>query len=262
MAAPDIVRSTSYTPAAAAADIVAFNHPAYDIVAQAVAVPVAEARNIVVAPEITRTANSSNVLAVPDSADINHGLNASESPAAGSGPRLNAPPASRLDLLVSLPGLRVDFQGMAIARNSILNVREIEAPTVPDASSTVSPLPLPRSPNLPPTASSTGDEAESVMPLSTPLEQVAGALSFMPPLNVAAVEQGMRRFLGQMQRVGEDLADPGQPVGLGFWLVAGAAAAVACEIARRQFRQPVTGLTLEGNWLAGSPPDRPFENRA
>jgi hypothetical protein len=62
-------------------------------------------------------------------------------------------------------------------------------------------------------------------------------LAFLPSLDLAGLEQGIQQFLDQLERVGERLLGDGDGGGLGVWLAAGVAAAVACEIGRRQLRR-------------------------
>jgi hypothetical protein len=81
--------------------------------------------------------------------------------------------------------------------------------------------------------------------------------SVLPPADVAVLAQGMSRFLEQVRHLGQIPAATRQGAGLGVWIVAGTAAAVACEIARRHLRTNQRPLQL--NWLAGGPPD-PFSD--
>ena len=85
-----------------------------------------------------------------------------------------------------------------------------------------------------------------------------GVLSVLPTLDVTALEQGMRHFLRQLQGVSEDLTGKRDKPGMGVWLVAGTAAAAACEIARRQMAASRRRLAVEMNWIAGAPPDHLF----
>jgi hypothetical protein len=91
-----------------------------------------------------------------------------------------------------------------------------------------------------------------------PLRQVSDMLSTFPTLNVTALEQGMQHFLGQLQRAGEDLTGTGHGPGLGIWLAAGAAAALACEVGRRQLRRANHGQALDVYWMGTSPSDHAF----
>src|SRR5262249_15876385 len=63
----------------------------------------------------------------------------------------------------------------------------------------------------------------------------AAVLAPLAAIDVAALGHGLGQFLHQIEKGGEQLVGDGD--GLRPWLVAGAAAAAACEIARRQLRQ-------------------------
>lgn len=59
-----------------------------------------------------------------------------------------------------------------------------------------------------------------------------GVLAALPTIDMAALGHGLQQFLTRIERAGEELV--GDVDGLRPWIVAGAAAATACEIARRQ----------------------------
>jgi hypothetical protein len=61
----------------------------------------------------------------------------------------------------------------------------------------------------------------------------------LPPFDLSAVEHGMQQFLEQLGQTGSPFAGhrDGTWLCLGVVLVAGAAAATACEIGRRQLSQ-------------------------
>jgi hypothetical protein len=77
----------------------------------------------------------------------------------------------------------------------------------------------------------------------------------LPPLDLSVLERGMRAFLAQLEQIGSSAAGGGSRLSL--WVLAGAAAATACEIARRQLRSAQTQTQAE-NPLAGFPLDPPF----
>ncbi len=87
--------------------------------------------------------------------------------------------------------------------------------------------------SAPPTA---GDTERGEAPAARPAPQPVGVLALLPPIPLSAVEAGLRQFLQQVERAGQCLTADRDDGGLWPWVVAGAAAAVACEIARRQFR--------------------------
>jgi hypothetical protein len=57
----------------------------------------------------------------------------------------------------------------------------------------------------------------------------------LPTVDLTALGQGLRQFLSRIEQAGEELVGDGD--GLRPWLIAGAAAATACEIARRQMQR-------------------------
>jgi hypothetical protein len=74
-------------------------------------------------------------------------------------------------------------------------------------------------------------------------------------MDLSAVQQGMRRFLDQLEGISPALTHPREGGGLWPWLVAVAAAGLACEIARRQLRRPDQVPARYANWLSGLPLD-------
>lgn len=75
--------------------------------------------------------------------------------------------------------------------------------------------------------------------------QSSGWLSEALPLDVNALDQGMRRLLDEIEALGLRLAD--LPLGrLSPWLVAALVTAAACEISRRQVRSSQPRLTFSG----------------
>jgi hypothetical protein len=59
----------------------------------------------------------------------------------------------------------------------------------------------------------------------------------VPAVALTRLEQGVRELLERVEREGQRAAAEGPGAALAPWLVAGAAAAAACEIARRQVRR-------------------------
>jgi hypothetical protein len=90
-------------------------------------------------------------------------------------------------------------------------------------------LPLPATTG--PAAEHTEDE---VVPPPVP---PAGALAALAPGDLSALEHGMQRFLGQLEKMGQRLVGDTPGSGATLWLVAGATAVAACELARRQLRR-------------------------
>jgi hypothetical protein len=87
-----------------------------------------------------------------------------------------------------------------------------------------------------------------------PPPRLSGVLAVLPPLDVAALERGMQRFLDQVGQWCRPLVGNGDGAGLYFWVVAGAAAAAACEIARRQLKRTALVPAAAGDRAAGTPP--------
>jgi hypothetical protein len=98
-----------------------------------------------------------------------------------------------------------------------------------------------------------GIEDEEVLPAP----HVSDVLTTLPPIDLSALERGMHRFLDQVEEVGQRLGDSSGP-GLYPWLAAVAAAAVACEVGRRQLKSPSLASASVRSTLAGFPPDEPF----
>jgi hypothetical protein len=93
-----------------------------------------------------------------------------------------------------------------------------------------------------PLATPAGGGAQAAVPESAepPLapEETPAAAPVLAPLatiDMASLGRGLGQFLHQIEKVGEELVGDGD--GLRPWLIAGAAAATACEIARRQLRR-------------------------
>jgi hypothetical protein len=92
---------------------------------------------------------------------------------------------------------------------------------------------------------------------ATPFPQVFDLLTVLPRVDLSTLERGMQQFLAQVDDLGQQLGDSSGP-GLYPWIASAAAAAVACEIARRQLKQPAGVLIAEANSPTGFPPDEPF----
>jgi hypothetical protein len=65
---------------------------------------------------------------------------------------------------------------------------------------------------------------------------LSSVLSILPPMDLADLERGLRRFVGQLETAGQSLLRPVERGEFWPWIVAAAAALAACEIARREFR--------------------------
>jgi hypothetical protein len=90
-----------------------------------------------------------------------------------------------------------------------------------------------------------------------PAPQMSDVLTILRLIDLSALEHSMQHFVDQAQGLGQRLGDSSGP-GLYPWVAAVAAAALACEIGRRQLKQPAGLALVEGNHLAGFPPDESF----
>jgi hypothetical protein len=206
--------------------------------------------------ETARTTSGSTPPTMPEVVDSGSGADvASAEPVAGTPagrPNLQPPPA--LDSLVAAVGFLVDVQGLAAARPPVGAVREGEGLSYgPDPLLRRYQPPSPGAAAAPTAGVPDGGRAEEGPVLPPP--QVSGVLTALPPFNLSALELGLQRFLEQLEGMGQRLTGPGEGTGLRLWLVAGGAAAAACEIARRQLRQPDGKLAPA---LPGSPLDPYF----
>jgi hypothetical protein len=75
---------------------------------------------------------------------------------------------------------------------------------------------------------------------------------------MAALGRGLRQFLGEIERVGHELVRDEDGSGLRPWLVAGAASAAACEIARRQLKRYYKAAVANDAGRADGSQDRLF----
>jgi hypothetical protein len=82
-----------------------------------------------------------------------------------------------------------------------------------------------------------------------PSPRISGALAVIPSFNLSALEQGIQRFLEGLDRLGPRLAPDESATSWWPWILAGVAAATACEITRRESRR-LTWSTDGGEWNA------------
>src|SRR5439155_1593574 len=82
-------------------------------------------------------------------------------------------------------------------------------------------------------------EATMILPMLAEMADEGNGTSprAVEAVAASALEQGMQQFLDQLDRLGQPLAAHPDGTGLGPWIVAGAASAVACEIARRHLKR-------------------------
>ena len=79
------------------------------------------------------------------------------------------------------------------------------------------------------------EQAEEGPALPSP--HLSDLLTVLPPADLSTLERGMQQFLDQLDRVGERLTSDPHGTGLYPWVIAVAAAAAACEMARRQLQK-------------------------
>jgi hypothetical protein len=90
-----------------------------------------------------------------------------------------------------------------------------------------------------------------------PAPRVFDLVTSLPRMDLSSLELGMRQFLEQVDDLGQRIQDTSGP-GLYPWIVSVAAAAVACEIARRQLKQPAGEPITTASTPTGFAPDEPF----
>jgi hypothetical protein len=80
-----------------------------------------------------------------------------------------------------------------------------------------------------------------------PEARLSDVLTALPPLDLAAVGRGMQRFLEDLEGIGGGMGRPASQTELLLWAVAGTAAGVACEVARRQLRRHAEAVSPDEN---------------
>jgi hypothetical protein len=140
-----------------------------------------------------------------------------------------------------VPGPRSDGQAHAAAQPLVLSVRDsdvVPRPAYPSSPAVAhGDSPACRIPEF--TAPAVIPDQEQGETLTAGLSpQPFGVPALLPRVPLAAVEAGLQQFLQQLERAGRSLTADGEEHGPWSWVVAGAAAAAACEIARRQLRRP------------------------
>jgi hypothetical protein len=161
-----------------------------------------------------------------------------------------SPQPSRPETPAEVSAVRPEVQGLLAVRSLSPSVRVGEG-----VSGTTEALlrHVPFLPGFPPSGgdgvavplvpAADGERAEEHAVVRAP--QVSGVLAALPPPALSALERGLQQFLGQLERVGRDLTGDRPESGLWPWVVAGAAAITACEIARRQLRSSLHGVGHE-----------------
>jgi hypothetical protein len=151
-----------------------------------------------------------------------------------------------------------------VAASLLLELRGVTVALLPTggepAAERLLTAPLPSSPGGPTPLSGgraapagRGEDVDRGAP-QPPIPQAPGLLASPRPRNLPALDAALRQFLDGLERMRQGLAGEPEGSGLWLWLVAGTAAATACEIARRQMRRPPdppdeTGSRLSGPFL-------------
>jgi hypothetical protein len=189
--------------------------------------------------ETVKTTTDSTSPTAPNAVDSGSGADEASAEAVAGTPagRPNFQPPPALDSLVAAVSFLGDGQGLAAARPPVGAVHEGEGLVYgPDPLLRRYQPPSPGAAAAPTAVAPDGGRAEEGPVLPPP--QVPGVLTALPPFNLSALELGLQQFLEQLEGMGQRLTGHGEGTGLRLWLVAGGAAAAACEIARRHLRQP------------------------
>src|SRR5262249_4728828 len=125
-----------------------------------------------------------------------------------------------VDRLVAVTAIRFDAFAPPGARS---------APAIEDDLSVPPPL-------QPATTPPAGEKPETGP--QPPPPRLPTALAALAPGELSLLERGLQQFLEQLEDVGQALTGQAERAGLRLWVVAAATAAAACEIARRQMKQP------------------------
>jgi hypothetical protein len=183
-----------------------------------------------------------------DLGDSGHPANA---PLAEAGPDLRA--ASPTGPIVFLPqnlagvsGFPIEALTGAASRFVLAAGRGTEDL---DATAGTMATPFPKAGGVPPGGA---DEEHTSEAARLPGPQTAGLLSVLP-VDPATVDRALQRFFDELERAGAAVAWPVDDSGLCLWIVVGAtgAAAMACELARRQLRRSALSNSDGGPLLVG-----------
>jgi hypothetical protein len=110
----------------------------------------------------------------------------------------------------------------------------------------------------PPAGADPVQTVQGVESSELPLPAVADMAHALLPVDLSALELGLQRFLSQLEQSGRRFVGEFEGADLSPWVVAVAAAATACEIARRQLRTPAEQPGADMNGFSGFPPDAPL----
>jgi hypothetical protein len=194
--------------------------------------------------EAAVTETSAILLAPSEPGTNGRGTNVAAGPASE---RPNLQPLPRLEDLLGAPGFRALLLDLTVVRSPAWAGRDGAA------MNSIPGLTLPRLPLSSPSLATTPPapvQAEEVPELTLP--RVADVLAgLLPTFDPSVLEVAMRQFLAQLEQMDSPLNRRPEETGLPVWIVAGAAAATACEIARRAFRSQDAGV--RDSWASHPP---------
>jgi hypothetical protein len=173
------------------------------------------------APKSVATDTGTNVVALTD---------AGARPTVAAA-RTTSPMPVLLPPAANIPPLAAEIPGPAAAQLTARTARTGDAVIVP-GQALLSQFSTPAGVATP---SAAGDGESADAKAAEPPLVVPALLSALPTVDLAALGRGLEQFMGRLERAGEQLVGDGE--GLRPWLVAAAAAAAACEIARRQMQR-------------------------
>jgi hypothetical protein len=168
----------------------------------------------------------------------------------------NPSPAARYDNALLVPGGRALVPG-ASAALLVQASRAGEGVSAPPDSLARRTVPAPErvgAVEAPIAPDEQADEPPARHKADLPQPRLSGVLSALPPVDLSGLEAGMRQFLDHLGRAGKELGQSPEGMALYLWLTVGAAAAVACEIARRQSTRPAAAPAGEMDGSPGFPP--------
>src|SRR5262249_20335091 len=100
------------------------------------------------------------------------------------------------------------------------------------------PVPNPMAGPAPPSPPQPATDGEEKRQEREQLPPLPGVLSGLAPSDLSALEQGLQQLLEPVGQMGRALTGDRDTTNRCLWVVAAALAAGACEVARRQLRQP------------------------
>jgi hypothetical protein len=175
------------------------------------------------------------VVADPTPRPVDHAPAVNQEPATDASARVVTPAATRAVTPTTTPFALAPQANPAVAAVGPV-VAQLPLVTGRTADGMAMAVPVPAATLNTPAGGALPTAETAEPPLAQPEQpQAAPVLTPLAAIDVAALGRGLGQFLHQIEKVGEELVGDGD--GLRPWLVAGAAAATACEIARRQLKR-------------------------